>query len=121
MELASPGTHYLVLEHQGRQRRYVAHIPATGQPPYPVVLAFHGAGGTARIMLHHSRWAHHAELHGFVVVAPQGTSPKQDEKPSFRFNPQLWNLGSPALSAMTQQADDVGLVQAILDVLPKQI
>ena len=121
MELLPPGTHYLDLEHQSRRRRYMVHVPSTGQPPYPVVLGFHGAGGTARIMLHHSRWSHHAELQGFVVVAPQGTPPKPDEKPTFRFNPQLWNLGSPALATMTHQADDVGFVRAILDALPKQV
>lgn len=121
MELLSPGSHYLSLEHQGRERKYVVYIPAIGKPPYPVVLAFHGAGGSARTMLHHSRWSHHAELKGFVVVAPQGTPPKLDEKPSFRLNPQLWNLGSPGLSSMIHHADDVGFVQAILDTLPKQL
>jgi len=119
MELLSAGTNYLALEHQGRQRKYVVHVPAQGKPPYPVVLAFHGAGATARTMLHHGRWSHHADLHGFVVVAPQGTPPNLAEKPSFRVNPQLWNLGSPGLSLMVHHADDVGFVMAILDVLPK--
>lgn len=121
MEVLSPGTHFLSLEHQHRLRKYVVYVPPTGKPRYPVVLAFHGAGGTARTMLHHSRWLHHADLNGFVVVAPQGTTPKLEEKPSFRLNPQLWNLGSPGLSSMIHYADDVGFVKAILDTLPKQL
>lgn len=114
----TPGSHTLRLDHQGRARRYVVHIPKTGQPPYPVVLAFHGAGGTARIMLHHSRWSTHADHSGFVVVAPEGTPPNLNEKPSFRFNPQLWNLGGASISSLTGHADDVGFVSAILDALP---
>lgn len=121
MELLSSGTHHLAVEHQSRQRKYVVHVPASGKPPYPLVLAFHGAGGTARTMLHHSRWSHHADLNGFIVIAPQGTPPNLQEKPSFRLNPPLWNLGSPGLSAMINHADDVGFVRAILDVLPQHI
>ncbi|HQR42342.1 MAG TPA: PHB depolymerase family esterase [Gemmatales bacterium] len=109
------GLHTFTLEHQGRIRSYRLYTPTTGQPPYPVVLAFHGAGGTARIMLFHSRWLQQAEHGGFIVVAPEGTSPQPDEKPSFRFNPQLWNLGGATTAAPTGNADDVGFVRAILD------
>ena len=62
-----PGTHFQYLDHGGRSRRFTVHVPATGTKPYPLVLAFHGAGGTARIMLHHSRWLSRAEATGCVV------------------------------------------------------
>jgi polyhydroxybutyrate depolymerase len=113
------GSHPLTLEHGGRLRRYVVHIPAHGPHPLPVVLAFHGAGGTARIMLHHSRWLQQSEKGGFAVVAPEGTPPKLREKPSFRFNPQLWNLGGTSTAAPTGNTDDVGFVRAILERLPQ--
>src|SRR5437870_528134 len=115
MKHLEPGTHFQALEHQSRARRYVVHVPKTGQAPYPVVLAFHGAGGTARTMLHHSRWSLRSDLEGFLVIAPEGTPPKLQEKPSFRFNPQLWNLGSTSFSALIGNVDDVGFVSAILD------
>jgi polyhydroxybutyrate depolymerase len=116
--MLSSGTHHLSLEHDGRQRRYVVHIPVSLRFPAPVVLAFHGAGGTARIMLHHSRWSHRADVGGFVVIAPEGTPPRLGEKPSFRFNPQLWNLGGASTAAPTGNSDDVGFVRAILVSLP---
>lgn len=119
-ELAA-GSHTFSLEHHERARRYVVYVPKSGKAPFPVVLAFHGAGGTARIMLHHSRWSHHADLGGFVVVAPEGTPPKPQEKPTFRFNPQLWNLGGASISSVTGNADDVGFVRTILDTLPSHI
>lgn len=114
-ELREQGLYTFTLPHQGRERAYRLYYPGTGTPPYPIVLAFHGAGGTARIMLFHSRWLHQAEQHGFIVVAPEGTAPRLDEKPSFRFNPQLWNLGGATTAAPTGNADDVGFTRAILE------
>jgi len=119
-ELA-PGTHFKFIDHDGRSRRFTVHVPKTGEPPRSLVLAFHGAGGTARIMLHHSRWLHRADLAGCVVVAPEGTPPHLHEKPSFRFNPQLWNLGGTSTAAPTGNTDDVALVRAILDDLPNYL
>jgi polyhydroxybutyrate depolymerase len=121
MSELAPGTHFQYLDHGGRTRRFTVHIPATAQKPYPVVLAFHGAGGTARIMLHHSRWLPRADTEGFVVIAPEGTPPNLNEKPSFRFNPQLWNLGGASTAAPTGNSDDVGYVRAILDDLPRYL
>lgn len=112
------GLHTLILEHQGRTRTYRLYVPTTGTPPYPVVLAFHGAGATGRIMMFHCRWLQQAEHHGFIVVAPEGTSPNPEEKPSFRLNPQLWNIGTAFTAAPTRHADDVGFVKTILDTLP---
>jgi polyhydroxybutyrate depolymerase len=70
-------------------------------------------------MLHHCRWITHADQAGFAVVAPEGTPPNRNEIASFRFNPQLWNLGTPSTAAPTGHSDDVGFVRALLDVLPE--
>jgi len=113
-----PGLHKRTIHHQDRERRYHLYLPTTGQKPYPLVLAFHGAGATGKIMLLHSRWLYQAEKSGFVVVAPEGTSPNREEKPSFRLNPQLWNLDTTFTAAPTGYADDVGFVKAILEELP---
>lgn len=121
MQSFAPGIHHLTLEHQERTRHYKLYMPGSIKAPYPVVLAFHGAGALARIMLLHSRWLARAESEGFIVVAPEGTAPKPDEKPSFRFNPQLWNLGGTMTSTATRNADDVGFVRTILDHLPERV
>lgn len=117
MTQLGPGTHQFTIRQGQRARRYVVHVPPSRPSPVPVVFAFHGAGGTARIMLHHSRWANRADVGGFVVVAPEGTPPNLQEKPSFRFNPQLWNLGGASTAAPTGHSDDVGFVRAILNEL----
>ena len=52
---------------------------------------------------------------------PEGTPPKLNEKPSFRFNPQLWNLGGASTASATGNSDDIGFVRAILDDLPKYL
>lgn len=116
-----PGLHKRIIQHQGRERRYHLYLPTTGQPPYPLVLAFHGAGATGKIMLLHSRWLYQAEKSGFVVIAPEGTPPNREEKPSFRLNPQLWNLDTTFTAAPTGYADDVGFVKAILEELPSLV
>ncbi|HMO34702.1 MAG TPA: hypothetical protein PKA06_01540 [Gemmatales bacterium] len=72
-------------------------------------------------MLFHCRWLKAAEDKQFIVVAPEGTPPQPDDKPSFRLNPQLWNIGTPFTAAPTRHADDVGFVRAILSELPKLI
>lgn len=113
-----PGTHDLFLIQNERQRKYVVHIPATSDSNPPVVFAFHGAGGTSRIMLYHGRWLSKSDAAGFVVIAPEGTPPDLSKKPNFRFNPQLWNLGGASTSAPVGQADDVGFVRSILEALP---
>lgn len=116
-----PGLHKRSLQHQSRERRYHLYLPTTGQPPYPLVFAFHGAGATGKIMLLHSRWLYQAEQSGFVVVAPEGTAPNRNDKPSFRLNPQLWNLDTTFTAAPTGYADDVGFVKAILQELPSLV
>src|SRR5262245_45472399 len=43
------------------------HVPKRGRTPLPLVLAFHGAGGTGRGMADSSGLSQTADRHGFAV------------------------------------------------------
>lgn len=57
-----------------RRRRYLLHVPAhylAGQP-VPLILAFHGGGGTAAAIARSSGLSALADRRGFLVAYPQG-------------------------------------------------
>ncbi|MBX3171455.1 MAG: hypothetical protein KF760_28865 [Candidatus Eremiobacteraeota bacterium] len=81
------------LESQGRRWTYYSVSPsAPGEPP-PLILLFHGTGGSGGGFLDRSGWAETARREGLVVVAPSGQTPKPEEKPAFLTNPRAWNVG----------------------------
>ena len=55
VEPLGPGDHTRTLEHDGRTRTYIVHVPPKYDPkqPTPVVLAFHGGGSNAEQMHFH--------------------------------------------------------------------
>ena len=57
-----------------RTRSYWLHVPASYRPgrPVPLVLAFHGAGGTGSGMQAQTRLSALADQRGFLVAYPQG-------------------------------------------------
>jgi polyhydroxybutyrate depolymerase len=92
-------------------RRFLIYIPSTygAEHPLPLVLAFHGGGGTAERMA--ARTAIHvlAQEEEFIAVYPQGTG----------FRPRrgaTWNAGGdpPQGSAERRRIDDVGFVRQLV-------
>src|SRR5262245_51659219 len=90
------GTHPMSLHWGGLERRCLLHTPPGHESleAVPVVLMFHGAGGTARWTIEETGLTRIADHEGFLAVFPEGVPAKPDEPPSFRRNPQLWNDGS---------------------------
>jgi polyhydroxybutyrate depolymerase len=105
------GTEYTI-EHGGRARRYIVRPPAgyDGNQPLPVVINFHGGGGTASAAVRQSRMDETADRHGFILVLPEGTGvlPR-------RF--LTWNAGHCCAYAVENNIDDVGFVRKMLDDL----
>jgi polyhydroxybutyrate depolymerase len=99
------------LTHQGRQRRYLVHVPKTREPGQllPVVLNFHGAGGRAEAQRTLSRTNAVADVRGFLVVYPDGTG---------RSRILSFNAGGCCGYAVQEKVDDVGFVGKLLDELP---
>lgn len=105
----APGNYDLELDHGGRVRRFLTHVPpqASRGLPLPVVLSFHGGGSSAK---DHQQWCELdrvADRAGFVVVYPDGTG-------HFGRNLLTWNAGTCCGYAYRHEVDDVGFALAVL-------
>ena len=76
------GNNYGQISHQGRLRTYYLYTPKSDHSnrPLPLVLVFHGHGGSGRSIANTSRFNELAEKLGFIVVYPDGI----DHEWSFR-------------------------------------
>lgn len=99
------------LTHDGRQRRYLVHVPQgyDGSKPLPVVLGFHGGMGRAEGFRTQSRLNEAADRFGFLMVYPDGTG---------RTKMLTWNAVGCCGYAVQQKVDDVGFIRRLLDDLP---
>jgi polyhydroxybutyrate depolymerase len=115
------GDHTFDIQVGGLERRYIVHVPPgyDGSKPGPVILMFHGGGGTAQGAMRETRWAAKADKEGFLAVFPEGTRPDPSQPARFAGNPQTWNDGSSRLNvgAAERKVDDDGFVRALLDDL----
>lgn len=80
------------IESQGRRWTYYSVSPSSFDTPPPMILLFHGTGGSGGGFLDRSGWAEKARQEGFVVVAPSGQPRRPDESPNFLSNPRAWNF-----------------------------
>jgi polyhydroxybutyrate depolymerase len=89
----------------GVGRNYLLITPSSYQSghPVPLVLVFHGAGGSPRQMARHTGFTALAEREGFVVAYPAGLR-------------RRWNDGRGIVSS-----DDVAFIKALLDTLEVQL
>ncbi|NMB68736.1 MAG: poly(3-hydroxybutyrate) depolymerase [Chloroflexi bacterium] len=113
----SPGDYDFSVAAGGGTRRYLLHIPAAYDPatPTPIVLAFHGALGSADSMAKGHGWIEKSDQAGFLVAFPNGAS----RLSSGDF--ATWNAGSCCGYAVQNQSDDVGYVRAILEDLQTKV
>jgi polyhydroxybutyrate depolymerase len=109
-----PGDHWLSLRHDGRTRRYLVHVPpaAASRRALPVLLSFHGAGGTPTGHQRFTRTDSLADREGFFVVYPEGTL-------SGRL--LTWNAGTCCGPAVAGRVDDVGFALAVVDDLARRV
>jgi polyhydroxybutyrate depolymerase len=111
----APGDYTRTLEHDGRTRSYLVHIPPKYdiKRPTPVVLAFHGGAINASITVLYCGLNETADKEGFIAVYPNGTG---------RFeNILTWNGGNCCGYAVSNNVDDVGFTRALLDDLAKVV
>jgi len=112
------GNHSFSLTVDGLSRSYYVYVP-TGygrKKALPVVLVFHGGGGTARAVRWETGWAQKAEKEEFLAVFPEGSRPDPAERARFALNPQTWNDGSnrPNVGAVARKVDDVKFVRIMI-------
>ena len=97
---AEPGDRDLTLTVGGRARTYLVHLPPRfrERAPLPILLAFHGGGGTAAGFKAYSGLDAVADREGFVVVYPDGSG-----RPGRRL--LTWNAGDCCGFALALLAD----------------
>jgi polyhydroxybutyrate depolymerase len=114
----APGTHPFAVTVKGVERRYLLHVPSVYDPArkWPVVVMFHGGGGTANIAMWETGWSEKADKEGFLAVFPEGTPPDASRPARFRDNPQTWNDGSRRtnVGAVERGVADVEFVTMML-------
>jgi polyhydroxybutyrate depolymerase len=91
----------------GLTRTYRVFVPAHLRRPAPVVLVFHGAGGTGEAIARSTGFDAQAERNGFLAVYPNGVG-------------RTWNAGACCGPAQQLGVDDVGFVSRLLDKLATQ-
>ncbi len=109
---AEAGTNQRALDHDGRERNYQLHIPPAydGTTLQPVVLVFHGGGGTANNAINQTHFDKVADANGFIAVFPNGSG-------LLRRVLLTWNAGNCCGYAVENEVDDVGFVCALISEL----
>lgn len=107
------------LDFGGFQRTYRLHLPARydSEKSYPLVLVFHGAGGTGELAAEITGWHHKADAEDFIAVFPDGLAKDPTRPQSFLRNPQFWNAG--VASSGVTRPDDVAFIDALVKELQR--
>ena len=95
------------MELDGITRSYHLHVPsAVGPTPAPLVLVFHGGGGTGPGTERLTRFTALADREGFLVAFPEGVE-------------KNWNDGREFTSSRAHRdhVDDVAFVAALIDAI----
>ncbi|MEM7038631.1 MAG: PHB depolymerase family esterase, partial [Bacteroidota bacterium] len=95
--------------HDGLTREYLLHMPSsyTGTTALPLVLNFHGFGGTASDHMEAADMRSLANSDNFILVYPQG---------AFLDGDTHWNSGLDTPDNKSD-VDDLGFIEALLDEL----
>ncbi len=106
----------LTLQMGSRSRTYLVHLPPgfSERGALPVLLAFHGGGGSAQGFQKYAGLDAVADREGFVVVYPDGSG---------RLGRRLltWNAGGCCGSAREARIDDVGFAIRLLGDLSRDL
>lgn len=110
-QVLTAGDHSFTIQHGGRRRSYIVHVPRAGSDrPRPVLLAFHGGGGEAEGFQDYAGLDAVADREGVLVVYPNGSGVLPRRL-------LTWNAGECCGYAMNQRIDDVGFAMAVVDDL----
>lgn len=109
---AAASDHSFTTAHDGLQRMYRVHVPASYDPAKPVALlvALHGGGGNMDIQANDTFYGQvsKSEREGFIVVFPNGFSPFA------RGTFATWNAGNCCGPARDRNVDDVGFIRQVV-------
>jgi poly(3-hydroxybutyrate) depolymerase len=98
------------LQHEGRARTYILHVPSgvTDEEPLALVFDLHGAYGSGSSQQQTSGWSALADKEGFLAVFPDGVD-------------GYWNVDDTCCgTAGAEKIDDVGFIRAMIDEIHTQ-
>lgn len=100
---------FVSLEHGGRTRRYLLHVPPGAEKALklPLMVVLHGGGGSGEQAAESTGYSALADRHGFVVAYPDGTGP-------LRGRLLTWNSGGIPVYASDEKVDDTGFLRAMV-------
>jgi polyhydroxybutyrate depolymerase len=118
-KISQPGDYQFSIQHEGLTRMYRIHVPSQYDPatPTPLILAFHGGGGSMDYMAKDKYYGliSKSEKEGFVVVFPNGFSKLKSGKFA------TWNAGRCCAGARDENIDDVGFVKVVIEEVMNQL
>jgi len=103
------GPHHLSVD--GLERRFLLDVPGGLKPGAPLVLVFHGFGGSAEDVRRFSGFTPVSEKNGFVVAYPEGTRDSKG-KPFFNVGYEFHR---------DQKVDDVRFAQVLAERLVRDL
>lgn len=110
-------TRRITTEVGGLQRTYLVHTPPGLQQRRPVVIMYHGYGGTAAQAMRQTGLAAKADAAGFIAAFPNGSRPHPGWSAGFWTNRQSWNDGSGRFPSGEANVDDVAFTRAMMEEL----
>lgn len=106
------------VEHQGLERLYKVHLPASynGKTALPLIVVMHGGGGNMEYQSSERNYGliSKSEEEGFIVVFPNGTSRFKNGKLA------TWNAGNCCGRARDRKVDDVGFIARVVEEVEKR-
>lgn len=105
------GNRRATLQHGGRSRSYILHVPAglSVGTPLPLVFDLHGASGSGSSQQSQSGWDSIADRAGFLMIYPDGID-------------GYWNVDDTCCgTAGSQKIDDVGFLKEIIGQLSNEL
>jgi polyhydroxybutyrate depolymerase len=113
---AVPNLPRIALRVGALDRSYLLYVPdIAGTAPRPLVVVYHGGGGTPQIALEATEILDRAAARGWAVALPEATRPDSTQPAHFLKNPAFWNAGLPRGLVWKRRIDDLGFTAALLD------
>lgn len=114
------GTRRIDLATGGYERSSLLHIPDCEAPAagWPLVIVFHGGGGTAAGINWETSWSSEANQECFLALFPDGLARDPSRKSRFIGNPQTWNDGSERFN---QDVNDVGFISSLIKLMENNL
>tara|TARA_Y100000741_G_C18251429_1_gene557447 strand:+ start:535 stop:1716 length:1182 start_codon:yes stop_codon:yes gene_type:complete len=101
---------YHTFNFEGLEREYYFYKPDNLDEDAPLIMGFHGYGGSAQSFINYTEFMNYADEYGFAICSPQGTI---DD-----YNTSFWNVGYSFHD--NEIVNDVGFVSELARFLQNE-